>query len=172
MSDLRTDLHEVRILEFPVDVYQRALEAFEGLQREFALIAMRGADAHDLPDRLLRVVSAITEEYATIASERDKVRDEAMAAGLTVVPELVHRVPASMGAACVTVSRLIDEADEFCRSGDLLLTLASPPEAVVFRRWYLGEFTAQLNGEAPLPWSRVDPEALLADPCLRGTAPD
>lgn len=170
MSDGSPELHEVRILQFPLDVYQRSTEAFEGLQREFALIAMRSEEADALPDRLLRLVSALNHEYGDLTSESDRKRDEAIARGETVVAELVHHVPGSVADACIALNALLDEADEFCRQGELLLTLATTPEGVAFRRWYLGEFIAQVRGEDPLPWSEVDQEALLENPRLRGTA--
>jgi hypothetical protein len=47
---------------------------------------------------------------------------------------------------------MLDEVDEFCRQGKHLLTLATPPELVAYRRWYLGEFIAQLAGRPATPW--------------------
>jgi hypothetical protein len=47
---------------------------------------------------------------------------------------------------------LLDEADEFCRAGDRLLTLAAEPELVAFRHWYLGEFWKQVEGAEPVSW--------------------
>lgn len=71
-------------------------------------------------------------------------------------------------AATVSLARMLDEADEFCRSGNHLLTLATPPELLAFRRWYLGEFNAQLQGQSPLPWPEADRQQLVASPTLRG----
>jgi hypothetical protein len=164
------ELREVRILEFPIDVNQRASEAFEGLRREFTLVAMRTTEAAEVPARLLELVAALTDEFEGISSGPDRLRAEAEERGDLVVAELVHHVPLAVLPACVALNEMIDEADEYCRQGDLLLSLASPPEAVAFRRWYLGEFTAQLNGEPPLPWPQADQEALLRQPRLRGTS--
>ncbi len=47
----------------------------------------------------------------------------------------------------------MDEADDYCRAGQHLLTLVTPPEALAFRRWYLGEFVRQIAGEQPRPWT-------------------
>ncbi|MGH9153237.1 MAG: hypothetical protein ACRD03_12755 [Acidimicrobiales bacterium] len=163
------ELRQVRLIRFPLDVHGRATEAFEGLRREFQLIAMRTAGAGEVPDRLLRLVDALGVRYRGFASEADRARDAAAERGDKEVDELVYRVPAEVGEACVDLSRMIDEADEFCRRGELLLTLASPAEAVAFRRWYLGEFTAQIAGEPPLPWPDADRDALAGDPRLRGT---
>jgi len=163
-------LHEVRILRFPLDVHRRATEAFEGLRREFQLVAMRTPEAGDVPDRLLQIVDALSREYEGVGGDADALRDDAAARGDDEVPELVYRVPPGVADACVALSQIVDEADEFCRRGDLLLSLATPAEAVAFRRWYLGEFTAQLNGEPPLPWPDADHEALEREPRLRGTS--
>lgn len=51
-----------------------------------------------------------------------------------------------------TLLRLLDAADDYCTSGDQLMTLVSPPGQQAFRRWYLLEFVRQLEGQPPLPW--------------------
>ena len=160
---------EVRLIGFPLDVHRRATEAFEGLRREFQLIALRSPEADDVPDRLLRLVDALSVEYEGLSTEIDGIRDAATARGDTEV-ELVYRVPPELAGACIALSEMVDEADEFCRRGQVLLSLASPPEAVAFRRWYLGELVAQLGGEPPLPWADADHEALVREPRLRGTS--
>ena len=60
--------------------------------------------------------------------------------------------PASVGEARPFVLRLIDGAvdDELV---DAMLTLATPPAALAYRRWYLEELTQQLDGLPPRPWS-------------------
>ncbi len=62
-------------------------------------------------------------------------------------------MPPEVAAAARRLGDLLDEADEFCRSGHLL-TVATQPESVAFRRWYLGEFQRQIDGHPPGPWSR------------------
>ena len=164
-----TDLHTVRILEFPIDVYLRATEALEGLRREFALVAMRSPDADAVPHRLERLIDSLTAEFEGSSAEPDRVRDDAIARGKEVVEELVLVMPDAAVNACIALNEMLDEADEFCRRGDFLLSLAAPPEAIVFRRWYLGEVTGQIGGLPPVAWPEVDHDALLATPTLRGT---
>lgn len=168
MSDGWGELHEVRILEFPLDVYQRTSEAFEGLKREFTLIALRAPGADEVPSRLLELVDALTGKFAGLSDQPNRVRDEALARGDRVLPELRYRMPEAAIGACVSLNDMLDEADQFCRRGDYLLSLESPAESVAFRRWYLGEIVAQLRGAPPVPWSEADVEALLANPRLRG----
>ncbi len=65
--------------------------------------------------------------------------------------DLSFHVPPDLAEAVVRFSQLLTAADDYCRHGELL-TLAPPPQAVVFRNWYLGEFVAQIGGSDPTPW--------------------
>ena len=56
------------------------------------------------------------------------------------MPELLDRVPG-----------VLEEADGFCRSGDLL-TLPRTPELVAFGTWAGRELVAQYEGRAGKPW--------------------
>ena len=66
--------------------------------------------------------------------------------------DLTYRVPPVAAGAVQALDEMLDEADEYCRRGDHLLTLAAPPESVRFRKWFLGGFTDQFGGAAPTPW--------------------
>lgn len=167
MTTGKDELVAVRLLRFPVDVWARSSEHFEGLRREFTLIALH-PQAGDVPRRLLELVNALVGEYAATVADAARVRNEAHARGDKEIPELVYRAPLHARDATSSLARMLDEADEFCRRGDHLLTLATPPEMVAFRRWYLGEFTAQLQGQPPLPWPEAYHQQLLASPTLRG----
>lgn len=169
MTAGKDDLVVVRLLRFPVDVWARSNEHFEGLRREFALIALH-LPASEVPRRLLELVDALVGEYAETVADPARVRNESHARGDKEIPELVYRTPPQAADATTSLARMLDEADEFCRRGDHLLTLATPPELVAFRRWYLGEFHAQLQGQPPLPWPEADRQQLLASPTLRGAA--
>jgi anti-anti-sigma factor len=64
-----------------------------------------------------------------------------------------YEVPAHAAVAAAELGAALDEVDDYCRNGDLL-TLVTPPEALSFRRWLLGEFIAQIrHGASPTPWS-------------------
>jgi hypothetical protein len=121
-----------------------------------------------VPRRLLELVDALVGEYQETVTDAARVRDEAHARGDKEIPELVYRAPPNAVAATISLARMLDEADEFCRSGNHLLTLATPPELLAFRRWYLGEFNAQLQGQPPLPWPEADRQQLVASPTLWG----
>jgi hypothetical protein len=127
------DLHRVRLIALALDVMARAREQHEGLMREFALIVNPHPNTHyDVPRRLLDVATALRERG-------DRSIDTEM------------RLPAEAREAALSLAALLEEADDYCRQGDLL-TLATPPELVTFRRWYLGQIVEQLEGAAPVAW--------------------
>jgi predicted phosphoribosyltransferase len=141
-------LREVRLLGFPLKLHQRATEHHEELMREFQLLALD--ESKDVPRRLVELIDELTATYSSASSAADAVRDAALERGEESV-DLTYVVPAAAAEACERLERMLDEADEFCRS-DQLLTMAAPDDAVAFRRWYLSEFPAQIAGAAPTPW--------------------
>jgi hypothetical protein len=143
------ELIEVRIVAMPLDVYKASSEHFDELKREFGLI--RESEASSIPDNLLRVIDQLTSRYSGFSSTPNRIRDEALERGDATV-DLVYQLPPSVKDACIDLERLLDEADEFCRSGGHLLTLAAPKETVEFRSWFLGEFVRQIHGEEAMSW--------------------
>ena len=144
---------EVRLLGFPLRLHQRAVEHHEELMREFRLMSLDPPRAGDVPHRLVQLIAELTAVYGGVSSATDAERDAALARGEESV-DLTYRVPPEVAEACLRLDEMLDEADEFCRA-DHLLTLAAPPDAVVMRKWYLGEFVSQLAGAEPTPWSAV-----------------
>lgn len=162
------ELVTIRIQRFPLDLSEQSSEHLDGLKREFALLTIRAPESAEIPKRLLELIDALTEKYSGMTENTNRERDEAIERGEKVMDELVYEVPPQVADACIELSAMLDEADEFCSQGELLLTLATPPSSVAFRRWYLGEFVAQARGLAPLPWPDADPEELIRSPRLRG----
>lgn len=148
-----TDRVSVRLIGFPLQVYGRSLEHSAELLREFSLIALGQRDGHNpaLPARLLAIIDALTQDYAGVTDATDARRDQALEAALESI-DLTYLVPPSAGEACRALRAVLEEADEFCESGESLLTLATPAEARRFRDWYFDEFISQIAGAAPTPW--------------------
>lgn len=142
-------LHEVHLLQVPVRVWARAQEQSESLQREFALVA---SDPRGVPARLLELVGVLRTQYAETTSEQEERLLNAVDAGEEVIDDLVYRVPAEAGEAARALGTLYDEADEHCRAGEHLLTLAPDEELLRFRWWFLDQFTDQLAGAPPVAW--------------------
>lgn len=144
-----SELVAVRILGLPLDVLQRSSEHTDELLREFALIREEGSD--HVPARLLALVEELRGRFGSFSEDARLATEAALERGDETI-DLTYEVPQAVAAAARQLDALLDEADDFCRSGDLL-TLATQPEGVTFRRWYLNEFQRQVDGEPPRPWS-------------------
>lgn len=147
----------VHILELPVPLAAQAQQHFEELMREFALIST-GIEGHEVehhvPRRLLDLVEALVQQFGGTTGAAEQRLADAIDRGDDVIADHVLEVPPEAGPASRALGDLIDEADEYCRRGDHLLTLATPDELVEYRRWYLGQVVDQLDGKPPVPWSQ------------------
>ena len=149
-SDVTETKADVRLLRFPLRLAARATEYYQGLFREFALLAASTPEDTDaVPVRLLALIDALGRRYPA-QTEHEEERRAALDRG-EVAADMVISVPVSAADASRTLDRMLDEADEFCRAGELL-TLAAPEDVSAFRRWYLAEIIIQLSGRAPTPW--------------------
>ena len=146
------EMATVRLLAAPVRLWARSTEHHDELMREMALLAISPPrEGHDLPLRLVELVEVLGRQYGGATSRPDVEREAAHAGGLDRV-DLEYRVPRSAGAAAQALAAILAEADEFCREGGALLTLAKPADQVAFSAWYINEFVAQIGGAAPTPW--------------------
>ena len=146
------DLADVHLLQLPVDVWARTQEHTDELLRGFALIAADPESAGAVPARLTQLVEQLNQVYGGVGSDQENQLFAAAEAGEPVIDDLAFTLPTAAADACVSLDGLLDEADAFCRAGEHLLTLATPPELVRFRRWYLDQFVTQIGGAAPVPW--------------------
>ena len=146
----------VKLLGVPVDLYFDASRHMGEITREFALISFgeRSGVNERVPDRLLALVDELRgPRRADTDAIRMQFEDAARAGQSTIDLE----IPADETAAGITerITELLDAADEFCRSGDLL-TLGSPAEVVVWRHWWRDQVVSQVReGADPVPWTTV-----------------
>lgn len=143
-------LVEVRLLRFPLGLWQQSQEHVDELLREFTLIAEGEEDQpSSIPRRLLDLITELTATYAGFSSptehERDLTRGEAEI-------DLVYRVPAGASVAIRHLGDMLADADAYCRQGSHLLTLQTPPDQLEFRTWFLEQFLVQLAGGPATPW--------------------
>lgn len=147
------------MLQVPLDVHARAVQWHADIMREFALITIgedsatpRDEDDVDVtvPTRLLNVVAELRGKYATLTASSAQELEEAHQRG-EVAADVTYTLPIDAAEDVRRFEQLLDEVDEFCRSGDLL-TIATPSDVAAFRRWFLGEFARQLEGAEPTPW--------------------
>lgn len=151
------ELLDVHLLQVPVPLWAATQEATDALLREFALIS---AELHDesfephlaVPKRLTQLIEALTRDFGGVSTEQEDQLYAAAAAGENVIDDLHFRVPIEAAGASRQLGEMLDEADEYCREGRHLLTLAATEEQVRFRWWYLDQFIDQLGGKPPVAW--------------------
>lgn len=152
---LQDRLVPVHLLELPVPLAVQAQQHVEELMREFALIT-GGRDSgeahHHVPRRLLQLVDVLTEQFAGVNNDASERLAKAIDSGVQVIDDHVLELPAEAGPASTALGVMLDEADDYCRSGQDLLTLATPDECVAYRRWYLTQVVEQLDGKPAVSW--------------------
>lgn len=145
------ELVEVRLVQLPLEVWQRTQEHVDGLLREFALMVQDAGARAAAPGRLLDLVAELNASYGSLSEEQERKMVAALERGESEIT-LTYSIPPGAAGAARQLGDMLDEADEYCRRGDHLLTLATPPEELGFRRWFLDEFVHQAGGAAPTPW--------------------
>jgi 2-polyprenyl-3-methyl-5-hydroxy-6-metoxy-1,4-benzoquinol methylase len=148
-------LKTVHLLQLPVPLAARSRQWFEELMREFALIHAGSVDDHEsrhVPARLMDMVDALTSRFAGVDDEPRKRLETAIDRGDRVMPDHVMDLPVEAAPATRALGDMLDEADEYCRQGQHLLTLAPPDDLLDYRRWYLSQIADQLHGAPPTPW--------------------
>lgn len=154
LSAVEQDLCRVRLLGTQVELWARTQEYADDLLREFALIALgERPGERELPTRLTSILQELSNRYGNLGGAQQERLEAAAEKGEKQIGVLEYEVPASVGAVAVQLAELLDEADEYCRQGEHLLSLASPPEIRAFRWWLLDEFRRQVDGEPPAAWA-------------------
>jgi hypothetical protein len=149
------ELIDVVLVSLPVEAFRRSQQHHDALLREFALVAAdvdadRDPHVDTVPRRLLSLVSELAQQFGRFSVEPSTQLRDAIDNGVVRI-DVHFRVPAAAKDAAINLGRLLDEADEYCRRGDLL-TLATPPDTLAFRRRYLEEFVRQIDGAPARPW--------------------
>jgi hypothetical protein len=144
-----------RLLQVPVPVWARSQEHHDALMREFALMSVPSDEAdrqRHVPTRLTQLIDSLTVEFEGVASDQEQQLFQAAEDGVEVIDELVYSIPRAVAPASQSLGEMLDEADEYCRQGQHLLTLASDDELVRFRWWFLDQFIDQAAGKPPVAW--------------------
>ena len=148
------ELRTVRIVGLPLAVQVRAQEQAEALNRELTFIGAQlrqEGNTRDLPPLLVDLVERLTAQYSVFTVEQEQQIADAIEQEQDTI-DLTYRLPASAAAAAQSLGDILDEADDYCRAGQLLLTLATSDDLVAYRRWFLSQFTEQLAGQPPVSW--------------------
>lgn len=150
---VREAMVQVRLRQVPVDLWTRARAHQEAVRREFDL--MRASEpAGSVPHRLLALLEDLDTRFGDVG-ESSRQELEAAADRGEEYADVVFEGPPAAAVAARELAAMLSEVDEFCRAGDHLMTVATPPDLVSFREWFLDEFTRQIDrGEKPVPWPR------------------
>jgi GAF domain-containing protein/anti-sigma regulatory factor (Ser/Thr protein kinase) len=144
----------VRLIGTPVTLLQKASEQYEALFRELRLMKERGAGtpgAPGLPERLSVLVSEMGTRFSGLGPGIDEMWQTAVDNRVDQL-DWTLELPQAAVVACEFYDAMLDEADEFGLSAQLL-TLPASPTSVAVRRWFLSELIGQLNGKAPVAWN-------------------
>lgn len=144
------DLTRVELLGVPVRVLAASREHHDGLMREFRLMGLSEDPGHDLPARLVELIRTLGKGFAAARSRPDEDFDQAVLRGLDTV-DLVYRVPPAAAGSAARLAKLMDEADELCRTAQLI-TLPRTPVMIRFGHWYLAQFRDQIAGRRTTRW--------------------
>jgi hypothetical protein len=144
----------VRLLGLPVALHLRSSEHSQELQREFALITeqVRQDGSGTVPPRLLEVIGHLRGQYGAVGQAQEDALDAAVAAGQDRV-DLEFTVPVHAGKGAVMLGAILAEADRYCQEGRHLLTLATPPDLLLYRHWYIQQFIDQAAGRPARAWT-------------------
>lgn len=139
---------EVILGDVPTDLLLAAKSHVDGLVREFALASVGAAagSSGPLPGRLAELLRIVTTGFA---EPREALRRQALAAaaagrGRT---QLTMSLPTSAADAGEVYLAALEEIESYARAARLL-TVASPPQHVAFRRWYVRSLIDVLRAAA------------------------
>lgn len=121
------------------------------LNREFALIRAVQADEDSVPRQLNQLSQELDGRFRGFTGEAEALLSAALERGDASI-DLAYEVPADAADASQRLGDLLDAADAYCRAGEYLITLATPNDALAYRRWFLGQFIDQIGGRPPTPW--------------------
>lgn len=147
------ELCSVRLLNFPLQLFDKAREHHDELMREFALLALsppKDRPGHVVPAGLIDLIASLGIRYPDMEEPVDAVRDAAIGRGDAAI-DLAYDVAPSVGASMRELGELLEQADRLCRAGELLTVAATPLERS-FWAWFTGAFSSQVTGAAPTPW--------------------
>jgi hypothetical protein len=144
---------EVRLLDYPVALGIRQEERTIELVRELQLIALDARADQQVSSvhaGLIAFATAMSESYGPALSAPRAELERAHEAG-EARTDIRYPLRPDSAAQMLTYARLMEEADAFCASGEVI-SLAPDTEVYALRRWTVEEFLRQYHGAVPRPW--------------------
>ena len=144
--------YEVVLGDVPTDLLIEAKAHIDNVVREFSLAAAGDGDT-EMPAHLVQLITTVVHGFS---DARDAIKRQALAAARNgeVRTRLVLNLPASAADAGEAYLAALDDADVYSRAARIL-TLETPPDHRLFRRWYVRAVVQQLRelsaGHRPQP---------------------
>jgi serine phosphatase RsbU (regulator of sigma subunit)/anti-sigma regulatory factor (Ser/Thr protein kinase) len=146
--------YEVVLGDVPTDLLLEAKAHIDNVVREFSLAAAsEDGDLREMPDHLAKLITTVVHGFG---DARNAIKRQSLAAARSGQPRtrLVLNLPVSAADAGEAYLAALDEADDYSRAARLL-TLETPPDHRLFRRWYVEAVVQQLRelaaGHRPQP---------------------
>ena len=139
--------HTVVLGDVPTVFLLEAKAHIDNLVREFSLAAAAGESGEAVvPPHLARLIDTVVHGFA---DARAAIKRQALAASSRgeVRTSLTLHLPLTAADAGEAYLAALDEADDYARAARLL-TLETPSEHRLFRRWYVGAVIDQLRAVA------------------------
>jgi serine phosphatase RsbU (regulator of sigma subunit) len=151
--------------DVPTDLLLEAKAHIDNVVREFSLARAAGASGESsVSDHLAHLIETVVHGFS---DARNAIKRQALAAARRgeARTRLTLHLPASAANAGEAYLAALDETDEYSRAARLL-TLETPPDHRLFRRWYVGAVVEQLRelaaGRSPGPVQAFE-ELLVAE---------
>lgn len=140
--------------DVPTELLIGAKAHIDNLVREFSLAsAAHESGGVDVPPDLARLIETVVHGFS---EARDAIKRQALAAARRGEPrtQLTLNLPQTAADAGEAYLAALDDADEYARAARLL-TLETPADHRLFRRWYVQSVVGQLRaltaGRVPPP---------------------
>jgi serine phosphatase RsbU (regulator of sigma subunit)/anti-sigma regulatory factor (Ser/Thr protein kinase) len=138
----------VRLGDVPTDLLIGAKAHVDNIAREFHLALCGAASGRSaaVPGPLAELIETVVHRFT---DARQAIKRQALAAVARgeARTELTLTLPASAAEAGEDYLSALDQADSYARASRLL-TLETPPQHRVFRRWYVESLVGQLRAAA------------------------
>jgi hypothetical protein len=143
-----THVVDILLLDLPVALWAAAREHVDALAGALAPFAEQDPDG--APARLLALRERLDGDFAETAAPSE-LELRAAAAKRTAQLDVAYGVPRDARDDVAALVAAYDGAEAFCLANGLG-HLVAPPDVAAFRRWFLGQIVAQLDGAIPEPW--------------------
>ncbi len=137
---------------FPVRIWARQQEYYDGLLREFnlMLLGQETGSTSGAPARLVELANDLTGRFGALLATISEERESALARGEVTIDSHVPMIDGGL-EIMTWVKGVFAEVDAFCEQGDML-TLGMPEDLKAFRDWSTTEIARQYGGGEPEPW--------------------